>query len=131
MTTTTRNELSVSSPGPVKAPGTGGRFSPLDVLVLSLWCGLAAGLLEVGARVLCRWIDPTNRLYGLSRHYVWLAPLSTFLIFSGVGLFLALLVMGSGPKGSDAKVNLGSFQPVELIKILIILFLAGYFAANW
>ena len=52
-------------------------------------------------------------------------------LFAAVGLFLALLVMGSGPTGSDAKVNLGPFQPVELIKILIVLFLAGYFAANW
>ena len=52
-------------------------------------------------------------------------------LFAAVGLFLALLVLGSGPTGSDAKVNLGPIQPVELIKILIILFLAGYFAANW
>jgi cell division protein FtsI/penicillin-binding protein 2/cell division protein FtsW (lipid II flippase) len=52
-------------------------------------------------------------------------------LFAAVGLFWALLVMGSGPTGSDAKVNLGPFQPVELIKILIVLFLAGYFAANW
>ncbi len=52
-------------------------------------------------------------------------------LFAAVGLFLALLVMGSGPTGSDAKVNLGPIQPVELIKILIILFLAGYFAQNW
>ena len=52
-------------------------------------------------------------------------------LFVAVGLFGALLVMGSGPTGSDAKVNLGPFQPVELIKILIVLFLAGYFAANW
>jgi len=51
---------------------------------------LAGGLLEVAARILCRWIDPRNRLYGLSRHYVWLAPLSTLLLFSMVGLFLAL-----------------------------------------
>jgi cell division protein FtsI/penicillin-binding protein 2/cell division protein FtsW (lipid II flippase) len=52
-------------------------------------------------------------------------------LFAAVGLFCGLLVMGSGPTGSDAKVNLGPFQPVELIKILIVLFLAGYFAANW
>ena len=36
-----------------------------------------------------------------------------------------------GPAGNDAKVNLGPFQPVELIKILLVLFLAGYFARNW
>ena len=27
--------------------------------------------------------------------------------------------------------NLGPFQPVELIKILLVLFLAGYFTRNW
>ena len=52
-------------------------------------------------------------------------------LFAAVALFGALLVFGSGPTGSDAKVNLGPFQPVELIKIFITLFLAGYFAANW
>ncbi len=48
-----------------------------------------------------------------------------------LGLFIALLRFGTGPTGSDAKVNLGPFQPVELIKILIVLFLAGYFARRW
>lgn len=46
-------------------------------------------------------------------------------------LFLALLKLGSGPTGSDAKVNLGPFQPVEIVKVLIVFFLAGYFAHNW
>jgi cell division protein FtsW (lipid II flippase)/cell division protein FtsI/penicillin-binding protein 2 len=46
-------------------------------------------------------------------------------------LFLALLKLGSGPTGSDAKVNLGPFQPVEIIKVLVVLFLAGYFSRNW
>ena len=32
---------------------------------------------------------------------------------------------------SDAKVNLFGFQPVELIRILLVLFLAGYFAQRW
>jgi arylsulfatase A-like enzyme len=66
------------------------RLGPLDVLVLSAWCGLAGGLLEVGTRVLSRYIDPTNRLYVLSRHFLWAAPLSTLAFFSGFGLFLAL-----------------------------------------
>lgn len=46
-------------------------------------------------------------------------------------LFIALLRLGSGPTGSDAKVNLGPFQPVEVIKVLVLLFLAGYFSRNW
>lgn len=46
-------------------------------------------------------------------------------------LAVALGIFGSGPGGSDAKVNLFFFQPVELIRILIVLFLAGYFAQSW
>ncbi len=46
-------------------------------------------------------------------------------------LFGALLRFGSGPTGSDARVNLGPFQPVEVIKILLVFFLAGYFAERW
>jgi cell division protein FtsI/penicillin-binding protein 2/cell division protein FtsW (lipid II flippase) len=52
-------------------------------------------------------------------------------LFGALGLFGALLVFGRGPGGNDAKVNLGPFQPVELVKILIVLFLAGYFTRNW
>jgi cell division protein FtsW (lipid II flippase) len=42
-----------------------------------------------------------------------------------------LLVFGSGPGTSDAKVNLFGFQPVEAIKLLLILFFAAYFAEHW
>jgi cell division protein FtsI/penicillin-binding protein 2/cell division protein FtsW (lipid II flippase) len=52
-------------------------------------------------------------------------------LLGAFGLFVALIVFGLGPTGSDAKVNLGPFQPVELIKILVIFFMAGYFAARW
>jgi cell division protein FtsI/penicillin-binding protein 2/cell division protein FtsW (lipid II flippase) len=47
------------------------------------------------------------------------------------GLFALLLRFGSGPAGNDARVNLGPFQPVEAIKILIVFFMAGYFARQW
>jgi cell division protein FtsW (lipid II flippase)/cell division protein FtsI/penicillin-binding protein 2 len=46
-------------------------------------------------------------------------------------LSIALILFGSGPEGSDAKVNLLGFQPVEIIKILVVLFLAGYFFDRW
>jgi cell division protein FtsI/penicillin-binding protein 2/cell division protein FtsW (lipid II flippase) len=46
-------------------------------------------------------------------------------------LFILLIVRGSGPTGSDARVNLGPFQPVEIIKILVVFFLAGYFSHKW
>jgi len=46
-------------------------------------------------------------------------------------LFALLLRFGTGPGTSDNKVNLGPFQPVEIIKILVVFFLAGYFARHW
>jgi len=52
-------------------------------------------------------------------------------LFAAFALFILLLRLGSGPGGNDAKVNLGPFQPVEAIKILLVFFLAGYFARNW
>jgi cell division protein FtsI/penicillin-binding protein 2/cell division protein FtsW (lipid II flippase) len=52
-------------------------------------------------------------------------------LFAALTLFVLLIRFGRGPGGSDAKVNLGPFQPVEAIKILLVLFLAGYFTRNW
>lgn len=57
--------------------------------------------------------------------------LSYVPLLAAIVLAIALGIFGSGPGGSDAKVNLFFFQPVELIRILIVFFLAGYFAQNW
>jgi cell division protein FtsW (lipid II flippase) len=46
-------------------------------------------------------------------------------------LCVILILFGSGPAGSAAKVNLGPVQPIEAIRLLIALFLAGYFARRW
>ncbi len=78
-----------SAQGSTEAQGYQRRFGPLDVLVLSAWCGLIAGLLEVATRIACRAIDPTGRLYLISRHYLWLIPLANMLALLGLGLFLA------------------------------------------
>jgi arylsulfatase A-like enzyme len=90
MASSNRTQQSVSVPGAAPAPATPRRLGPLDVLVLSLWCGLAAGLLEVAARVLSRSVDTPYRLYNLSRHFVWLVPISDLLLFSAIGVFLAV-----------------------------------------
>ncbi len=61
----------------------------------------------------------------LARRYTYLPLAAAFL------LALLLMFFGSGPGGSDAKVNLGFFQPAEAIRILLVFFLAGYFASHW
>jgi cell division protein FtsW (lipid II flippase) len=58
--------------------------------------------------------------------YSYIFLLATVLL----GLLLAS-PLGTGPGTSDAKVNLFFFQPVEIMRILIVFFLAGYFAADW
>jgi arylsulfatase A-like enzyme len=90
VSTTTPADGGTSRAGSAGTPVARRCLGPRDVLMLSACCGLGSGLLEVGTRVLCRYFDPTNRLYMLSRHFVWLAPLSTLLLFTGLGLFLAL-----------------------------------------
>jgi cell division protein FtsW (lipid II flippase)/cell division protein FtsI/penicillin-binding protein 2 len=46
-------------------------------------------------------------------------------------LCVLLILFGGGPGGSGAKVNLGPVQPIEAIRLLLVLFLAGYFASRW
>jgi arylsulfatase A-like enzyme len=77
------------SPEAARASAVRHRIRAVELLLLSAWCGLASGLLEVGARVICRAIDPTQRLYMVSRHFLWLGPTSSLLFFLGVGVVLA------------------------------------------
>jgi cell division protein FtsW (lipid II flippase) len=53
-------------------------------------------------------------------------PLIVALSLSGL-----LILFGSGPGTSGAKVNLGPVQPIEAIRLLLALFLAGFFARRW
>ncbi|HZW29171.1 MAG TPA: sulfatase, partial [Isosphaeraceae bacterium] len=70
----------------------GGSLGPLSILVLSSWCGLVAGLLEVGIILLRKRYADLNHFYGMSDQFVWLVPLGDLLIFVVVGLVLSLVV---------------------------------------
>ena len=48
-----------------------------------------------------------------------------------LSLSMLLILFGSGPGTSGAKVNLGPVQPIEAIRLLLALFLAGFFARRW
>jgi len=54
------------------------------------------------------------------------------LQWAGLGVLLLLLtiLLGSGPEGSGVKVNLFGFQPSEVVKFLIVVFLAAFFSIN-
>ena len=59
------------------------------------------------------------------------AGFSYLPLAGALGLSAALILFGAGPTGSNAKVNLGPLQPVEFVRLLLALFLAGYFARRW
>ncbi|HUQ93792.1 MAG TPA: FtsW/RodA/SpoVE family cell cycle protein [Bryobacteraceae bacterium] len=61
----------------------------------------------------------------LTSRYTYLPLVASILLAA------ALFLFGSGPGGSGAKVNLLGFQPVEAMRLLLVLFLAGYFGRNW
>ena len=57
--------------------------------------------------------------------------LSYLPLLAAIGLCALLILFGSGPGRSGAKVNLGPVQPIEAIRLLLAFFLAGYFARRW
>lgn len=58
----------------------------------------------------------------LFRNYGWVAFLTA------IGILGMLYLFGSGPDGSDAKVKLFGIQPSEIVRILIIIFIAWFFS---
>jgi cell division protein FtsW (lipid II flippase) len=80
--------------------------------------GAAAGVLLMAAAASLDYERLTGKLS--------FVPLIASFVLSAL-----LIAFGTGPGTSDAKVNLFGFQPVEIIRLLLVLFLAGYFATRW
>ena len=63
--------------------------------------------------------------------YTWLLGFSWIMYVGGAGLLLAVLLIGEKVNGATRWIRIGiQFQPSDLIKILLILFFADYFARN-
>lgn len=89
------------------------------VLVVRYTQGVAVGL----AALLAASLVNVRYLAHLGFSYLPLA--------AALSLSLILIVFGSGPGTSGARINLGPVQPMEAIRLLLVLFLAGYFARRW
>ena len=61
------------------------RLQLRSLLLLSAWCGLVAGLLEVGTIVIRKEMFDANQLYGISHHFIWLIPLTNLGVFLALG----------------------------------------------
>ncbi len=56
----------------------------------------------------------------------WVGRASMPIAITIAVIFAALAIAGSGPAGSGTRINLGPLQPIELVKPLAVVFLAGY-----
>ena len=63
---------------------------PISLVAFSAWCGLAAGLLEVAAIVIRKEVVGPDHLYRISRHFIWLIPLTNVCVFAVVGLLVQI-----------------------------------------
>jgi len=68
----------------------------------------------------------------LSKSLDWLYRFRYTWLFAGLGLLAATLVLGTNPSGYGPRLWLGAgsffFQPSELLKVLMIAYVASYFA---
>ncbi len=71
--------------GSSTAPPATNRSAFVSLLLLSAWCGLVAGLLEVGTIVVRKQVFDSDHIYRMSRHFVWLIPLTNLCIFVALG----------------------------------------------
>jgi cell division protein FtsW (lipid II flippase) len=93
---------------PVHYGGFPGRDAGRDAL---LALGAAAALLGQP------WVDPVDAVRRTQR-----------LLLGGIGAtFLLLLLVGGGPAGSDQILAIGGVQPLELVKLGIVMWLADFF----
>jgi cell division protein FtsW (lipid II flippase) len=95
----------------------GGQFGGLAQTQL-VWLLIAIGLITIVAIVVRS--DSWLRLY----KYTWAA--------AGVGLLLLTFVLGRDVNGARLTLDLGpvSGQPSELLKVILVIFLAGYLSEN-
>ncbi len=70
-----------------------------SLLVLSAWCGLIAGWLEVATIVVRKQVFDPDHLYKMSRHFVWLVPLSNLCVFLMLGLVGCVVVLAWPRRG--------------------------------
>lgn len=94
------------------------RLSPEFGMRQALWMLVSVGVLILGMR--------SSRNLELLRRYKYI------FLFSGLGLTALTLVLGANPGGSGPRLWLGCcglyLQPSEPLKLLLIVYLAAYFA---
>jgi len=100
-----------------------GRLSPVRLFLLSAWCGLISGWLEVGT-IIARKTFERNHLYWTSRHFVWLIPLVNLAIFVALGTAFALAAHFSPRRGGWLATRL--LCALTLLPVFLVAFAQIY-----
>ena len=118
-----------------------GMLNPLTDKLLGFKTALTIGLATVIFVVLqrldiVRWYASDYRLGGRRIPFDLLMrssyrPLGLAYAIAAIALLVLLCFFGTSPENSDAKISLfGAFQPADLVKFLVVFFLAAFFSAR-
>ena len=101
-------------------------------LVVQGWFGGAVGLATVQLVWLLLAVAITTTLAIVVRSDAWLRRYKYTWAAAGVGLLLLTFVLGTDVNGSRLTLQIGplSGQPSELLKVILVVFLAGYLSEN-
>lgn len=100
---------------PAKPVPSAWRFRPVDAFFCSVWAGLTAGTFEVLIVIVRKQFVDWNQLYWMTRHFVWLVPLTNLILFTALGLLLALITPWGRWGGRLALRVLASFFWLPLV----------------
>ncbi len=104
------------------------RFLAIDTVI---YLGIGTFVISVLTFINLRPFNADSKLY---RMFVFHKDRSAAngwpWIVLAILLLLSTIILGSGPEGSGVKVNLLGIQPSEIVKYMVLLFLAGFFALN-
>lgn len=93
-------------------------FGSLSAFMISVWFGLAVGLVELGLTITQKLMhDPSPGFFRMNRNVVWTIPTVDLALFGLVGLVLAL-VARFRPRGA-AWVSVGLLGGMALLALLL------------
>jgi Bacterial cell division membrane protein len=101
-------------------------------LVTQHWFGTEVGLAQVQLVWLVLGISITSVIGIVVRSDSWLRRYKYTWAAAGVGLLLLTFVLGSEVNGQRLTLQIGPFsgQPSEFLKVILVVFLAGYLSEN-
>jgi arylsulfatase A-like enzyme len=102
------------------------------LVCLSAWCGLVAGLFEVGTIVLRKQLFDPDRLYAMSRYFVGLIPVTNLCLFLALGCFGCIASLAKPHRGRWVLARLlcaFTFLPILLVAFPRIYSLAWFVLA--